>query len=162
MATAQPLSISLNLSGTKTAIPMVQDGAMVRLRLLSLTQVAGDKGNSLKFEYDLLDPAPDTEGGTINPGAFGSKIFEQVAMYAKPDAKDPTWFHKVIAQRIDALLGTGDEGNKKGKPTRPDLSSELVPQLIGKELVAKMKVQQDDNFTGNRIASVTYPGDIAA
>ena len=158
----QPLDISLNLSGTKTAIPMVADNTMVRLRLVSLSQTKGDKGSTLRFEYDLVEPAPDTEGGTINPGAFGSKIFENVALYAKPDAKDPRWFEKVIAQRIDGLLGTGDEGNKKGKPTRPDLSAQLVPQLIGKELVAKMRVQQDDAYTGNRIASVTYPGDIAA
>lgn len=158
----QPLSISLDLSGTKTAIPMVADGTMVRLRLVSLTQIKGEKGNSLRFEYDLVEPAPDTEGGVINPGAFGSKIFETIAMYAKPDAKDPKWFYKNIAQRIDAFLGTGDEGNKKGKPVRPDLSAELVPQLIGKELVAKMKVQQDDVYTGNRIQTVTFPGDIAA
>ena len=158
----QPLDISLNLSGTKTAVPMVQDGAMVKLRLVSLTQPRGEKGSSLRFEYDLVDPAPDTDGGTINPGAFGSKIFEQIALYAKPDAKDPRWFEKNIAQRIDALLGTGDSGNKKGKPERPDLSPQLVPQLIGKELIAKMAVQQDDNFVGNRIKSVTFPGDIAA
>jgi hypothetical protein len=158
----QPLDISLNLSGTKTAVPMVQDGAMVKLRLTSLSQLRGEKGNSLKFEYDLVEPAPDTEGGTINPGAFGSKIFEQIALYAKPDAKDPRWFEKNIAQRIDALLGTGDAGNKKGKPTRPDFNGQLVPQLIGKDLIAKMKVQSDDNFTGNRIVSVTFPGDIAA
>lgn len=158
----QPLDISLNLSGTKTAIPMIADGTMVRLRLVSLSQIKGEKGNSLRFEYDLVEPAPDTEGGTINPGAFGSKIFENIAMYAKPDAKDPRWFEKNIAQRIDGLLGTGDAGNKKNKPTRPNLTAELVPQLIGKELVAKMKVQQDDNFTGNRIQNVTFPGDIAA
>jgi hypothetical protein len=160
--TTQPLDISLNLSEAKTAVPMVADNTMVRLRLVSLTQIKGDKGNSLRFEYDLIDPAPDTEGGTINPGAFGSKIFENVALYAKPDAKDPRWFEKVVAQRIDALLGTGDKENKKGKPTRPDLSAQLVPQLIGKELVAKMRVQADEQFTGNRVATVTYPGDIAA
>jgi hypothetical protein len=160
--TTQPLDISLNLSEAKTAVPMVADNTMVRLRLVSLTQIKGEKGNSLRFEYDLVDPAPDSDGGTINPGSFGSKIFENVALYAKPDAKDPRWFEKVIAQRVDALLGTGDAENKKGKPTRPDLSAQLVPQLIGKELVAKMRVQQDEVFTGNRIATVTYPGDIAA
>src|SRR6266446_1307769 len=154
----QPLSISLNLSGTKTAIPMVKDGEMVKLRLVSLSQIKGDKGNSLRFEFDLVDPAPDTEGSTINPGAFGSKIFENVAMYAKPDAKDPKWYEKKISNIVDGLLGTGDAGNKKGKPTRPDLSAELVPQLIGKELVVKMKVQQDDNFTGNRLGTITFPG----
>ncbi len=158
----QPLSISLNLSGTKTAIPMVADGTMVRLRLISLSQIKTDKGNSLRFEYDLVEPAPDSEGGTINPGAFGSKIFENIAMYAKSDAKDPEWFKKTTAQRIDALLGTGDDGNKKGKPKRPDLDASLVPNLIGKELVAKMRIQNDENFVGNRIQNVTFPGDIAA
>lgn len=158
----QPLSISLNLSGTKTAIPMVKDGELTELRLTSLSQIGTEKGNSLRFEYDLVNPTPDNEGGVINPGGFGSKIFENVAMYAKPDAKDPKWYEGVIAKRIDALLGTGDAGNKKGKPTRPDLSAELVPQLIGKTLVAKMKVQQDDNFTGNRLGAVHFPGDIAA
>lgn len=158
----QPLDISLNLSGTKTAVPMFADGTSVRLRLVALSQIKGEKGNTLRFEYELMDPAADTEGGTINPGAFGSKFFDNIALYAKPDAKDPKWFEKTIAQRIDALLGTGDVGNKKGKPQRPDLSPQLVPQLIGKELIAKMKVQADDNFTGNRIQTVTYPGDIAA
>lgn len=158
----QPLSISLNLSGTKTVNPMFADGSMVKLRLISLSQFKGDKGNSLRFEYDLVEPAADSEGGIINLGAFGSKFSENVALYAKADAKDPKWYESVISKRLDALLGTGDAGNKKGKPTRPDLSNELVPQLIGKELVAKMKVQNDDNFVGNRIATVTYPGDIAA
>ena len=79
-----------------------------------------------------------------------------------PKRKTQSGLEESIAQRIDALLGTGDKDNKKGKPARPDLSGQLVPQLIGKELVAKMRVQQDDAFTGNRVATVTYPGDIAA
>lgn len=158
----QPLDISLNLSGTKTAVPMFQDGTMVKLRLQSLSQIKGEKGNTLRFEYELVEPAPDTDGGVIQPGAFGSKFFDNIALYAKPDAKDPKWFEKTIAQRIDALLGTGDPGNKKNKPVRPDLSPQLVPNLIGKELIAKMRVQNDDNYVGNRIQNVTYPGDIAA
>jgi hypothetical protein len=157
----QPLDISVNLTDTKTAIPMVQDGAVVELRLKNLGQVTTEKGKTLKFEYDLVNPAPDTDGGTINPGAMGSKIFENIQLYAKPDAKDPKWFEKRIATRIDALLGTGDKDNKKNKPARPDLNSQLVPNLIGKTLVAKMRVRTGE-YTGNEIASVTFPGDIAA
>jgi hypothetical protein len=157
----QPLDISLDLSGTKTAIPAIADNTMVKLRLVSLSQQKTEKGASLRFEYDLTDPVPNSDGGVINPGDFGSKIFENIALYAKPDAKDPKWFEKRIAQRIDALLGTGDVGNTKGKPTRPDLNSQLVPQLIGKTMVAKMRLRKDD-YGGNEIASVTYPGDIAA
>lgn len=157
----QPLSISVGLSDTKTAIPMIRDGEQVVLKLVNLSQGKTDKGDSLKFEYDLVNPAPDTEGGTINPGAMGSKIFENIQLYAKADAKDPEWFKKRIAARLDALLGTGDIGNKRGKPQRPDLSAQLVPQLLGKTLIAKMRVKTGE-YTGNEIASTTYPGDIAA
>jgi hypothetical protein len=157
----EPLSISVNLADTKTAIPMVRDGELVSLKLVNLGQVTSEKGKSLRFEYDLVNPAPDTDGGTINPGAMGSKIFEHIQLYAKPDAKDPKWYEKRIATRIDALLGTGDKDNKKGKPARPDLNAQLVPQLIGKVLVAKMKVRTGE-YTGNEIGSVTFPGDIAA
>ena len=157
----QPLDISLNLGDTKTAIPTIADGHVCRLKLVNLTQGANEKGKDLKWEYELQDPAPDSDGGTITPGAMGSKIFEHIQLYAKPDAKDPKWFEKKIATRIDALMGTGDKENKKGKPVRPDLSAQLVPQLIGKTLVAKMRVKTGD-YTGNEIASVTFPGDIAA
>jgi len=157
----QPLDISMNLGDTKTAVPMIKDGELVELRLVNLSQQTVEKGKSLKFEYDLVNPAPDSEGGTINPGAMGSKVFENIQLYAKPDAKDPKWYEKKIATRIDALLGTGDKDNKKGKPVRPDLNAQLVPQLIGKTLVAKMAVKTGE-YTGNEIRSVTFPGDIAA
>lgn len=157
----QPLDISLNLSDAKVAIPVIKDGELVPLKLADLGVSTNEKGKTINFEYELVNPAPDTDGGTINPGAMGSKIFENVALYAKPDAKDPKWFEKRIASRIDALLGTGDKDNKKGKPQRPDLNAQLVPQLIGKVLVAKMRVRTGE-YTGNEIASVTFPGDIAA
>jgi hypothetical protein len=157
----QPLDISLNLGDTKTAVPMVKDGELVSLRLANLGQVTTEKGKSLKFEYDLVNPAPDTDGGVINPGSMGSKIFENIQLYAKADAKDPKWYEKRIASRIDALLGTGDKDNKKNKPPRPDLNAKLVPELLGKTLVAKMRVRTGE-YTGNEIATVTFPGDIAA
>jgi hypothetical protein len=158
---AQPLDISINLGDTKTAVPTVADGTLVNLRLVSLTQGSNEKGKSLQWEYDLVDPAPDTDGGTIKPGDFGSKIFEHIALYAKPEAKDQKWFEKRIAARLDALLGTGDKGNSKGKPERPNLNAALVPELIGRTLIAKMKVRKDE-YGGNEIGTVTFPGDIAA
>ena len=156
----QPLDISLKLGSTKTAIPAFADNSMVVLRLISLSQQKGEKGNTLRFEYDLVEPATDTEGNPIKPGDFGSKVFENIALYAKPDAKDPLWYEKRISARVDSLLGTGDRGNSKGKPERPDLDAKLVPQLIGKILIAKMRLRKDD-FGGSEISSTTFPGDIA-
>lgn len=156
-----PLDITLNISQAKTAVPMVADGHMCRWRFEKASTVKSEKGPQLKFEYHLVDPAPDTEGGTIQPGAFGATFFENIALYAKPDAKDPKWYEKRIASRVDALLGTGDVGNKKNKPPRPDLTPETVSQMIGKELVAKMKVRTGD-YIGNEFGAVYFPGDIAA
>ena len=156
-----PLDITLNISQAKTAVPMIADGHVCKWRLHSISKVSGEKGDQLKFEYDLVDPAPDSEGGQILPGAMGAKFFENIALYAKPDAKDPKWFEKRIASRVDALLGTGDAGNKKNKPTRPDLDAQAVAQMIGKELVAKMKVRTGD-FIGNEFGAVYFPGDVTA
>lgn len=156
-----PLDITLNISQAKTAVPMIADGDVCKWRLHSISKAIGEKGPQLKWEYDLVDPAPDSEGGQILPGAMGSKFFENIALYAKPDAKDPKWYEKRIASRVDALLGTGDVGNKKNKPVRPDLNAETVSQMIGKELVAKMKVRTGD-YIGNEFGAVYFPGDVTA
>ena len=161
MADTAPVSISMDLSDTKTTIPMIQDGHMCRWRLNTIGQVGGEKGQTLVWEWHLVEPAPSTDGTTINPGDLGSKFFERIQLYSKPDSKDPDWYKKRISQRIDALLGTGDRGNPKSKPERPALTPETVTTLIGKELIAKMSVRTGE-YTGNEFKTVTFPGDIGA
>lgn len=167
----EPLSTSFDLSQTKTVVPLMADGVLARLRLERLSVDQTEKGPSTKWEWKLVDPVASTEGVQIRPGDFGSTFFENVQMYSKPDAKDPAWFVAKIAKRVDGLLGTGDQGNPKGKPARPAINlspgnsvaaiTELAPQLIGKEIVAKMKVKTGD-YVGNEISTVTFPGDISA
>lgn len=155
-----PLSIDLNMEGVKTAVPMIADGSLVKLKLANLTQTSNDKGTTLKWEFDLVDPAPNTDGGQILPGALGSKVFETIPLYAKPDAKDPKWFLSKIAKRLDALLGTGDAGNSKGKPARPSLNPQTVTALIGQTMIAKISVRTGE-YTGNEIKEAYFPGDVA-
>lgn len=168
-----PLDISYDTTQTKTAIPLIRDGEHVRFRLSALTLERTEKGPSTKWVFDQQTPAPDTEGGTIAPGGMGAKQFVNIQLYSKPDSKDPGWFIKKICQYTDALLGTSDPGNKKGKPERPSFFMQPVdpanPQLdmntvnlmIGQELVASMKVKQGD-YIGNEFGKVTFPGDISA
>lgn len=166
-----PLDINYDTTATKTAIPLIANGHYAKLRLVKLTLDRTDKGPSTKWEYDQVDPAPDSEGGQILPGSMGSKQFENIQFYSKPDAKDKGWFIKKICTRMDALLGTSDPDNKKGKPARPafflpgtttgELNPETVNLLIGKELVAKMKVKEGE-YVGNEFATVVFPGDITA
>lgn len=156
-----PLDISLDLSQTKTQVPLIADGVMVELRLANITKQTSPKGDSLKFEYDITQPVPNTEGGQILPGAMGAKQFENIQLYAKPDAKDPKWFEKKIATRMDALLGTGDAENTKGKPDRPQFNSDTAALMVGKTMLVKMKVKTGE-YVGNEFGAVYFPGDIQA
>jgi hypothetical protein len=160
-----PLDINLDLSKTKTTVPMVAEGHLCEWRLenVGTKQTNEDKGKMVVFTWKLTQPAPNTEGGQIKPGEMGATLFDNVALFDKNTPKNevPEWANKRIAQRIDALLGTGDEGNPKGKPTRPAFNAETVSQMIGKTVVAKMKVKGGD-FPGNEFGTLTFPGDIAA
>lgn len=160
-----PLDINLDLSKTKTTVPMVAEGHLCEWRFekAGMKQAGEGKGNMITMEWKLTQPAPNTEGGQIKPGEMGATLFENIALFDKntPTGQIPEWAQKRIAQRIDALLGTGDEGNPKGKPTRPAFNAETVSQMIGKTVVAKMKVKGGD-FPGNEFGTLTFPGDIAA
>lgn len=157
----KPLSISLDTRNVTTAIPLIADGASVTFRLTALEEHQPEgKAPQLKFIYELVNPAPSTDGSLINPGALGSKFFEYVPFEAKPDAKDPQWHLKKIATRIDALLGTADQGHAS-KPARPELNGDTVAVLLGKTMIAKMGVRTGE-YTGNEIKSVMFPGDIKA
>jgi hypothetical protein len=116
---------------------------MVRVRLKNLSQATTEKGPQLVLEFTTTEPAPSTDGTEIRAGF---PLFERIALYAKEGSKNPTWFLDKIARRIDALLGTGDEGNTKGKPTRPNLNAETVAQMIGQECVLKMTTSE---YEGN-------------
>jgi hypothetical protein len=155
-----PLSINLDITKAKTQVPLFAENQYIEFRLTELSQAeVPQKGNVLKFKWQLVNPAAGADGPPINPGDFGSTFFEQVQLYAKPDAKDPEWFLKRIAARIDGLLGTGDEGNAKGKPPRPALSADLVPTLIGKTVFFKMKVKTGE-FAGNEVADIRHPSEM--
>ncbi len=167
----EPLSNTYDLSQAKTVVPLIANGTLCRLKLVNLTLDKTEKGPSTKWEWEIVEPVPTTDGDQLRPGDFGSKIFENIQMYAKPDAKEPTWFVKKIATRIDGLLGTSDPGNRKGKPARPSIdlnpanADSAIPQLaqavVGQQIVAKMSVSAFEGVERNEIQKVTFPGDVA-
>lgn len=159
-----PLDITINTKDIKTTVPMVADGHYAKWKLANVSKQINDKGPALKFEWDLVDPAPNTEGGQILPGQMGAKLFENITLYDKNTTPPaiPKWASERIAKRQDALLGTGDAGNPKGKPLRPDFSPECVQQMLGKFLIAKMRVKTSDSGVNSEFASVVFPGDISA
>lgn len=154
-----PLSIAFDTSKAKTAVPMYADGQMVRFSFAGVKEESGEKGKTLILEWNAMHPAANTDGGQIPVGGLGSKIFDRIQLYGgKPEDETP-WFVKKLSTRIDALLGTSDAGNTKGKPTRPDFNNETVAAMIGKEMVAKMKVKTGD-YSGNEFGNLYFPGDL--
>lgn len=158
-----PLSISLPTSTTKTGVPMFADNTYVHFRLTELTSSHNEgKGDVIKFKWELIDEAASVdsqrgEGETIKPGKFGSTYFENVPLYDKntdpANPQVPDWAVKKICARLDALLDTGDPGNKKGKEPRPEFNADLVPNLLGKSVWAMMKVKGGE-YEGNEISKI--------
>ena len=162
MSNEAPLSISLSTSTAKTTIPMVANDTWAKLRFNRVSQkYIKDKGDALTFEYELVDPTASSDGAVILPGALGSRIFEDIQLYAKADAKDPEWYLKKISKRQDAVLGTGDEGNKKNRPTRPNFDASCITKMTGGIFFGKFKVGKDQNgLDRSEIADVAFPEDM--
>lgn len=161
--TNAPLSIALPTAGVKTAFPLIADKQQASFRLTEISQTNTEKGPVIKFSWELSAPAPGNQGKPIAPGELGSKHFENVQLYDKnsvPGGPPPQWALAKIATRLDALLGTGDEGNIKGKPVRPQLDASLVPSLIGKEIVATVKITEYEGQQRNEFSRVEHPGDV--
>lgn len=157
-----PLNLTLDTSNAKTSIPFFIENTYVKARLQKISQdeVEG-KGSTISFEFDLVDPAPNADGGTILPGGMGSKIFKTVYLYGK-DGEEAAKVRATndISKILDGILGTDDAGNKKNKPTRPTFGAELVPTLIGQITLLKFRNPKGDR-TSQDIIGFTFPGDVA-
>lgn len=155
--TTSPLSINLDLSGIVTAMPIIVADHLSNARLKAIDQISSDKGITLVWTYELTEPAPTQDGGQVSPG-YPIKDFIQ--LYSKPDSKRPDWFKEVIAKHIDACLGTGDPNNKAGKPVRPELNAELLPQLIGRPVIIRFGVKEFNSRVSNEIKGIYNPADL--
>lgn len=151
MSDNSPLNIHLDLSKVKTALPLIQE-CMTKVRLQDVTESQRDGATVIKMEFHLSDGAQTEDGGQVNAG---------FPLFVNFDTSQ-VWLQQKLAKFIDGLLGTGDENNRKGRPTRPDFGPELLPDLIGREAIGKIIISRSkkSDYVGNDIASLTYLGDI--
>lgn len=156
-----PLSLNLDITDAKTSVPMFSDGSLVEFELKTIAEKPNEKGPALEFVFESVNPAPNTDGGTILPGQLGSKVFKTLYGYQKDgdSAKAQARMAQDIARIVDACLGTGDRGNIKGKPERPGVN-EALAACIGKHIVAKIKNETGD-FQRSGLGTLYYPPDLA-
>jgi hypothetical protein len=152
MSDTQPLSISLNLTDISTAVALIADGTMARVRLKNISQTERDGNPVIKWEFALAEPALTTEGDQVRAG---------FPLFTTFDTSHEFLMQK-MARFVDGLLGTGDANNKKGKPRRPTFNAEVVSQMIGGEAMAKITVTKSkkSDYVGNDISTLTYLGDL--
>lgn len=168
-----PLNINLNTSQAKTSIPQFVENTYVKVRLekIHASTVEGKGsiltmpfgvGNCINFDYTLVEPVPDQDGGTIKPGDFGSKIFDRVRLYDKntPEDQITTRAPAEIGKRQDAFLGTGDKGNKQSKPERGEFV-DVFPNMIGQVAFIKLRNNKDPQYSNQEITEFKFVGDVA-
>ncbi len=176
-----PLSTTYSLAAAKTAFPMAQKGVLAQWRCTNVTSemkelkeesvgiIENGQGRALKFEFELVNPVSDCDGVPILPGKPGSKMTRTINLFARVSGKSHDWFIRSICDIVDALLGTADADNKKGKPPRPDINlgsptvgAELAQILVSRELIAKMDVRTHEGNTNSDFEKLFFPPDLAA
>ena len=127
---------------------------MAKVRLKSITQSERDGNTILRWEMALVDPVQTVEGQPVNTGF---PLFVNFDLSLEFLVQKMTRF-------VDGFLGTGDVGNKKGKPERPQFNPELANDMIGREAIAKIIVAKSkkSDYVGNDIQTLTYPPDLQA
>ena len=143
----QPLNININLGDVTTAVPLIVDGTMVKVRLKNISQTERDGNPIIKWEFTLSEAAPTTDGLQLQPG---------FPLFSTFDISKEFLLQK-MARFVDGFLGTGDANNKKGKPPRPPLNADTVTRMIGSEAMAKVTVvkSKTTDYIGNDIATMT-------
>jgi hypothetical protein len=146
MADIMPLDIDLDLSGVTTTTPLLQD-ATVRVKVKSIIATERDGNKGVRWDLALQEPAQTTDGGTVNPG---------FVLYVHFDPSQD-WMKVKLSRFIDGFLGTGDVGNKKGKPDRPRFNRDCVTRLINAEGLAKVVIRENKktDYVGNDVTSIT-------
>lgn len=160
---AGPLSITLNTSAAVTAIPLIADKSWCQVRYTGVKQKhLEDKGDVLDFNFELVSEATDTNGKPLKPGGFGSKLFHSVYLYDKNTTPPaiPERAMAAIGEIQDAFCGTGDAGNAKGRPTRPNFTDPGVePSMHGLTCWVEVRVKTG-NYKGNEIKSFKNNADM--
>lgn len=159
-----PLTINIPTANAKTTVPFFRENTYVKFRLGKVPEQdeVENKGSKIKFEWDLVEPTETQDGMQLKPGDFGAKVFDTVFLYDKntPVGQIPERAISELSKREDALLGTGDPGNKKNRPSRPDFNAELLPQLMGQVVFLKFKNGTGEYSGKQDIVSFTNPQDV--
>lgn len=157
-----PLTTNFNTKNVKTGKPIIFDGATVKCRFAGCTErTIEGKGNMLNFEYHTLEMVNDVDGKPLHPGF---RIYDRVYLYGKDVAPGtiPDRAIETVCKIQDAFMGTGDLGNKKGRPEREEWGQQAIANMLGKEAYIKVKAKLDGDNEGNDVIKRIALADMTA
>jgi len=131
------LDLNIELKDVDTSMPRLESNTY----LLGIKEVKiepskqGEGKRNLLVVFATKEEANSTAGGTISPG-FQLRKYYPLQQSPKENAPD---FRRDISILIDAAFAVTAE-------SRPDLTSDTLSGLVGREVVASVKVKQDDTY----------------
>lgn len=156
-----PLSISLELGDVKTGIPILLNNHIGLAFVENIEEIKHEKGGGVKFKFKLAEECPTNDGKSVSAGF---PVSQNVWFFDKntPPDEIPERSKQTIARYLDAIFGTGDPGNTKGKPPRPALNLATVTEAIGKQVLLKFKAVPEGEYAGTEITGAYFPSDKGA
>lgn len=137
---SNPLNLNLNLKGVDTSYPALAVGDY-RAQIAGYEIKESSKTPGLfmlNIKLETLEPANDAKGKLLDPPfKFSSNLTLPGAPGAEPDHEEMRL--KSLASFVDAVFNATAE-------TRPDLNDETLNQLIGKQVIVKIKKSKDDTY----------------
>ena len=149
-----PLSLNVQLAGVDTRMPILPETEY--LFQFAKAQVVPNKdetGRNLEVTFNLAQEATSTTGKAIAPG-FPIKSY--YPLQASEKSKSPEFFREQLAGLIDAVFGRDPEDHAN----RPDLTGELVQQMLGRNVIAKVVIDNFNDRESNKISRLRAATDV--
>jgi hypothetical protein len=141
-----PLNFNLEMNDVETEYPTILPGSYIlKIKEAEILPNKDETGHNLRVRFATTAPATSLKGQEQNtvddvpPGFVMTRYLSLQGSKKNPDYD----FRKGIAELLDAAF-------KCEKGARPDFNPETVAALVGKELVATVKVrtQSEGEYAG--------------
>ena len=121
-----PMSVSIELSGVDTNVPVLPEGDVQLQVVESMIEANKDKtGNNWRLKLATINPATAVDGRELKPNF---PVFHTCALQAREDSTDPEAFKRSLCESVDAIFATD-------KTNRPALTKALIDSAVGRIVI---------------------------
>lgn len=143
-----PLNISIPLANIDVTLPLLPEGNYLYQIKESVIEPNKDKnGYNWNLKVSLVDSAVGVDGREVKPG---TSVYVAIALQPRADSKDPEAYLRGISETVDAIFGSTKEN-------RPNLTSALVSEALGKTVIGNTYIDEYQGRKSNKIRRFVSP-----